>query len=228
MAIARQTVRCRGGPRQADHDRGARRRRQVHARRGPRRARSPRRGIAVRAAARARRRARSPSGSARSSRTRALAVSPRAEALLYAAARAQLVHERLEPLLAAGRGRAARPLRRLLAGLPGRRARAGGRAGARDQPLRHRRPASPTARCCCASPPPPGARASGSARSEPDRLEREDERFFAHDRRRLRRARARRARADARDRRRPAARAGARAGARRRRRGLLQHAGAPD
>jgi dTMP kinase len=32
----------------------------------------------------------------------ALDVSPRAEALLYAAARAQLVHERLEPLLAAG------------------------------------------------------------------------------------------------------------------------------
>jgi dTMP kinase len=33
----------------------------------------------------------------------ALAVHPRAEALLYAAARAQLVAERLEPLLAAGR-----------------------------------------------------------------------------------------------------------------------------
>ena len=33
----------------------------------------------------------------------ALAVSPRAEALLYAAARAQLVHERLLPLLDAGR-----------------------------------------------------------------------------------------------------------------------------
>lgn len=32
----------------------------------------------------------------------ALAVSPRAEALLYAAARAQLVHERLEPLLREG------------------------------------------------------------------------------------------------------------------------------
>ena len=32
----------------------------------------------------------------------ALAVSPRAEALLYAAARAQLVHERVEPLLDAG------------------------------------------------------------------------------------------------------------------------------
>jgi dTMP kinase len=31
-----------------------------------------------------------------------LAVSPRAEALLYAAARAQLVHERLEPLLSEG------------------------------------------------------------------------------------------------------------------------------
>jgi len=52
---------------------------------------------------------REPGGVALSERIRALvkdpalAVHPRAEALLYAAARAQLVAERLEPLLAAGR-----------------------------------------------------------------------------------------------------------------------------
>jgi dTMP kinase len=51
---------------------------------------------------------REPGGVETSERIRALVkdpsldVSPRAEALLYAAARAQLVHERVEPLLAAG------------------------------------------------------------------------------------------------------------------------------
>lgn len=51
---------------------------------------------------------REPGGVETSERIRALvkdparAVSPRAEALLYAAARAQLVHERVEPLLDAG------------------------------------------------------------------------------------------------------------------------------
>ena len=54
-----------------------------------------------------------------------------AEALLYAAARAQLVAERLRPLLDGRPLGAARPLRRLLARLPGRRARAGRRGGAR-------------------------------------------------------------------------------------------------
>ena len=45
---------------------------------------------------------RSPSGSARSSRTPRWRSSPRTEALLYAAARAQLTEERLEPLLRDG------------------------------------------------------------------------------------------------------------------------------
>ena len=44
-----------------------------------------------------------PSESASSSRTRPATIGDRAEALLYAAARAQLVEEALEPLLAAGR-----------------------------------------------------------------------------------------------------------------------------
>ena len=59
----------------------------------------------------------------------ALTVDPRAEALLYAAARAQLVAERVRPLLDAGALGPARPLRRLVAGLPGRRARPGRRRG---------------------------------------------------------------------------------------------------
>ena len=73
---------------------------------------------------------REPGGVELSERIRALRqgpgarVDPRAEALLYAAARAQLVAEQLRPLLDAGRLVAARPLRRLLARLPGRRARA--------------------------------------------------------------------------------------------------------
>ena len=91
----------------------------------------------------------------------ALTVDPRAEALLYAAARAQLVHERLAPAARRGRARAARPLRRLLAGLPGRRARARRRARCA------RSTCSPPA--ACARPHaaaahrrrPPAARASG-------------------------------------------------------------------
>ena len=65
-------------------------------------------------------------------------IGARAEALLYAAARAQLVEEALEPLLAAGTLGTARPLRRLLAGLPGRGARARDRRGARHQRVRDR------------------------------------------------------------------------------------------
>ena len=62
---------------------------------------------------------REPGGVELSERIRALvadpavAVDPRAEALLFAAARAQLVAERLRPLLSAGDDRADGPLRRL-------------------------------------------------------------------------------------------------------------------
>ncbi len=81
------------------------------------------------------------------------------------------------------RDRAAGPLRRLLAGLPGRRPRAGRRPGGRDQPLRHRsararphaavahlarrRPRAP-ARARCAGPTGSSARArTSSPRSPP-------------------------------------------------------------
>ena len=73
---------------------------------------------------------------------------------------------------------AARPLRRLLAGLPGRRARAGGRGGAPRSTTSPPAACAPTARCCCA--PTPATRAARQAgRGEaPDRLEREDDAFF--------------------------------------------------
>ena len=134
----------------------------------------------------------------------ALAVDPRAEALLYAAARAQLVAERLRPLLDAGATGAARPLRRLLARLPGRRARARGRGGPRAQRVRHRRP---RARPHAAAADRPGGRARADRRPRrgADRLEREDGAFFARDRARLRRAGRRRAGAHRGDRRRAAA-----------------------
>ena len=97
-----ETLRVRRrGARQADHDRGPRRRRQVDARAGAR-------ARARRARAHRCELLREPGGVDVSERIRALvkdpalAVAPRAEALLYAAARAQLVEELLEPLLEQG------------------------------------------------------------------------------------------------------------------------------
>ena len=95
---------------------------------------------------------------------RARAIGARAEALLYAAARAQLVEEALEPLLGAGDLGAARPLRRLLARLPGRRPASSGSSAVRaDQRVRDRRPARPTGRCCWRSIPSLGRIALASA-----------------------------------------------------------------
>ena len=115
----------------ADHGRGARRRR------GRRRSCA---GLA-----RARSGAtllREPGGEPLAERIRELvkarAFDPHAEALLFAAARAQLVATELAPRLARGETRRARPLRRLLPRLPGRRPRAGHRDGARDERLRPR------------------------------------------------------------------------------------------
>ena len=97
----------------------------------------------------------------------ALRVDPRAEALLYAAARAQLVAERVEPALARGHVGAARSLRRLLAGLPGRGARAGDRGGARRQPRSPPAACAPIARCCCAPTRPRARRARPCAARRP-------------------------------------------------------------
>ena len=87
---------------------------------------------------------REPGGAAVSERVRALVadpaleVDPRAEALLFAAARAQLVAR--GGRAAAGRRALGGPgsLRRLVAGLPGRGARAGRRGGRGDQRVRVR------------------------------------------------------------------------------------------
>ena len=85
---------------------------------------------------------REPGGVAAAERIRELVIDPdlhvtaRAEALLYAAARAQLVEEAIEPQLAAGTVAAPRPLYRLLARLPGRWPTAGDRCGPGYQRVR--------------------------------------------------------------------------------------------
>ena len=108
-----------------------------------------------------------------------------------------------------GPARAARPLRGLLARLPGRRPRARRRGGARAQRVRHRRPrARPHA--AAAHRPGRGARARRRARggAGPHRVRARG--VLDRMRARLRRAGGRRAGALGRDRRRAAARAGAR------------------
>ena len=130
-----------------------------------------------RAPARARRACTSRSASASSCRTPRSTVSPQAEALLYAAARAQLVRERLRPR-SSGRAGSARPLRGLLAGLPGRGARTGRGADPHDQPLRHRS-ACTRPHAAAAHLPSSRARTPGHTRARPDRLECEGEAFFA-------------------------------------------------
>ena len=197
--------RARVAARHADHDRGTRRRRQVDARR--------------RARARARRARlaavellREPGGVEVSERIRALVkdpaltVVPRAEALLYAAARAQLVQERLEPLLRDG---AVVLLDRFVdsslayqgAG------RALGVEQVRAINLFATGELAPDRTLLLRISPAAGRARQRERALEPDRLEREGEDFFAAIASAYDAARARRARADPRDRRRPAARA---------------------
>ena len=170
-------------------------------------------GLAARAAARGRAVLvlREPGGVELSERIRALVkdpaldVDPRAEALLYAAARAQLVAEQLVPLLDARRVGAARPLRRLLARLPGRRPRARRRGGPRAQRVRHRRPAARPHAAAADRPGAPAAPASRGRGEAPTGSSARPPAFFAAVGRRLRRAGRRRARAHRGDRRRAAA-----------------------
>ena len=71
-------------------------------------------------------------------------MSPRAEALMYAADRAEHVAAVIEPGPGARRGDHHRPLHRLLARLPGRRAGPAERRRRLAEPLGHRRPRCPT------------------------------------------------------------------------------------
>ena len=148
--------------RDAHHGRGPRRRRQDDADHGPRR--PPERHGPARTGRRRALRA----DPRRSSPTHTLHIDPRAEALLYAAARAQLVAERLQPLLQHRRDRPPRPLRGLLARLPGRRPRARHRRDPQPQRVRHgrhqARPHDPAAHrpAARASPASPAARPTAS------------------------------------------------------------------
>ena len=198
--------RPRRGARQADHDRGHRRRRQVDARPGARaRARSAGRAVSGRAAARARRRRRVRADSRARQGSRAggraarggTAVRGRARTARAGAARAA-ARRRARSCCSTGSSTPRSPTRAPGASWASRRC-----ARSTASP-----PAAcaPIARCCCGSTRRWVARASDERALEPDRLEREGERFFARDRRRLRRARARRARADPPDRRRTGAR----------------------
>ena len=106
----------------------------------------------------------------------------------------------------------ARPLRRLVAGLPGRRARARRRGGPRDQRLRHRR-AAPRPHAAAAHRPGRGPRAPGRPRRGARSPRARGRRLLRRDRARLRRPRRRRARALPRARRVGGARRGAQRGA---------------
>ena len=105
-----------------------------------------------------------------------LEMSAWAEATLFASARAEHVESVIRPALERGRLGRLRPLRRLVARLPGDRARARRRAGARAEPRRHRRPdAGADLRAAARRRTPRASRQGGYL----DRIEREDEAFRA-------------------------------------------------
>ena len=158
---------CAPGDESADHDRGPRRGR---ARRRWSRgcvAALRERGIDARAAARAGRRracrARPRAGQGPGAARRRAG---RGAALRRGAGPARRGGA-CEPLLDARRVGAARPLRRLVAGLPGRRARARRRRRARDQRVRHRRPAARPHAAAAHRPGAAGARARPAAARRP-------------------------------------------------------------
>ena len=106
-------------------------------------------------------------------------MDPRAEALLYAAARAQLVRERLRPLLDAG---VLVLLDRFVDSSLAYQG-AGRELGIEPRFARSTcsppAPSLPTARCCCASPPPTGAPARTAAPPSPTAWSARTSAFFA-------------------------------------------------
>ena len=108
----------------------------------------------------------------------ALAVEPRAEALLYAAARAQLVHERIEPLLAEGEVVLLDRFVDSSLAYQG-----GGRELGVDAVAAINRfatgPLEPDRTLLLRISPARGRERIGDRDEEPDRLELENERFFA-------------------------------------------------
>jgi dTMP kinase len=108
----------------------------------------------------------------------ALAVAPRTEALLYAAARAQLVHERLEPLLAQGMFVLLDRFVDSSLAYQG----AGRALGVQEVRAINRfatGPLEPDRTLLLRISPAAGRRRQQDRASEPDRLEREGEDFFA-------------------------------------------------
>ena len=148
---------------------------------------------------------REPGGVPAAERIRELVIDPelhvtaRTEALLYAAARAQLVEEAIEPLLRAGTVGPARPVHRLLARVPGRRPGARDRRGPRDQRVRDPDGRGRTARCCLTIDSELG-RARSRSRPGPRPPRARAERFLRPDGGGLSRARCRGPRPDPADR----------------------------
>ncbi len=136
-----------------------------------------------------------------SSRIPSLEIGARAEALLYAAARAQLVEEAIAPLLTPGLGSCSIGSSTRRSPTRARAASSGSQRSRQINEFATRRSTAPTGRCCWRSAGSLG-RARSRERSEPlDRLEREEEQFFVRIAGGLPRAVGRRPGADPQDRR---------------------------
>ena len=177
-AWAPGTVGSPADGRPAGDDRGTRRRGQDDARLRARR-RARRAGRRARSCCASPAASSSPSASATLVKDPALRVGARAEALMYAAARAQLVEERGAAAARRGPLGAARSLRRLVAGLPGRGARRSASSACASSTASPPAGWSPTGRCSWRSTRRRAGRGSPGAARRPTASRREDAAFFA-------------------------------------------------